>query len=354
MKLESLYINGISSVSIQQPLTVEGIFSPVSYNEVHVRCMEPVFKDFLDPMAARRMSKIIKRAIVSAKTALKESNIEKPDAIITGTGLGCVEDTEKFLEAMIKNDEQFIQPTYFIQSTHNTISSQIAINMHCNGYNNTYIHRGVSFENALMDAFLLFNKNEISTALVAGNDEMTPAYFILLKRLGYWKENVEDTINITRNSATGGSFSGEGSISFVLSNAKSNTSYAKLIGFDLFYKPQNISEKIKSFLAENDSEIDDIDLVITGINGDMTNDQVYSVITQELFDRKQIGCFKNICGEFYTASAYGLMVAAACLKNRTIPAHITLNNTERKDPYKILIYNHFQNKDHSLTLLSRC
>jgi 3-oxoacyl-(acyl-carrier-protein) synthase len=354
MKLESLYINGISSVSIQQPLTVEGIFSPVSYNEVHVRCIEPVFKDFLDPMAARRMSKIIKRAIVTAKTALKESNIEKPDAIITGTGLGCVEDTEKFLEAMIKNDEQFIQPTYFIQSTHNTISSQIAINMHCNGYNNTYIHRGVSFENALMDALLLFNKNEISTALVAGNDEMTPAYFILLKRLGYWKENVEDTINIVRNSATGGSFAGEGSISFILSNAKSESSYAKLIGFDLFYKPQNISEKIKSFLAENDTEIDDIDLVITGMNGDMANDQVYSVITQELFDRKQIGCFKNICGEFYTASAYSLMVAAACLKNRTIPAHITLNNTERKDPNKILVYNHFQNKDHSLTLLSRC
>jgi 3-oxoacyl-[acyl-carrier-protein] synthase II len=305
-------------------------------------------------MAARRMSKIIKRAIVTAKSALKDSNIEKPDAIITGTGLGCVEDTEKFLEAMIKNNEQFIQPTYFIQSTHNTISSQIAINTHCNGYNNTFIHRGVSFENALMDALLLLNKDEISTALIAGNDEMTPAYFILLKRLGYWKESIEDTINSIKKNDTKGSFAGEGSISFILSNTKSNSSYAKLDGFDLFYQPENISEKIKSFLAENNTNIDDIDLVITGMNGDMANDLVYSEVAQKLFNSKQVGCFKNICGEFYTASAFALMVAAACLKKRVIPAHITLNNIERKDPNKILIYNHFQNKDHSLTLLSRC
>ena len=50
-----------------------------------------------------------------------------PDAIITGTGLGCLEDTEKFLTAMVTNKEEFLTPTSFIQSTHNTVSAQIAL-----------------------------------------------------------------------------------------------------------------------------------------------------------------------------------------------------------------------------------
>ena len=354
MHLKDIYINGLSSISIQQPLCVDGIFSPVSYDKTHVRCIEPSFRDFFDPIASRRMSKIIKRAIVTAKTALLEAGIEKPDAIITGTGLGCIEDTEKFLEAMINNKEQFIQPTYFIQSTHNTISSQIAINLHCNGYNNTYIHRGVSFENALMDALLLFNKNEISTALVTGNDEMTPAYFILLGRIGCWKNNVENTLNIPCNSESNGTFAAEGSVSLIFADSKSESTYAKLAGFDLFYKPTNVADKILLFLQENKLEVSDIDLVLTGMNGDKTNDAVYSALNQSIFNTNQIGWYKNVCGEYFTASAYGLSVAAACLKKGNIPAHLTMNGVERKDPKYILIYNHFQNKDHSLILLTKC
>lgn len=354
MQLKELFINGLSSISIQRPLNVEGVFSPISYDSSHVRCIEPAFKEFLDPIASRRMSKIIKRAIVTAKTALQDANIEKPDAIVSGTGLGCIEDTEKFLEAMITNKEQFIQPTYFIQSTHNTISSQIAINMHCNGYNNTYIHRGVSFENALMDAVLLFNKNEVSSALVTGNDEMTPAYFILLDRIGYWRKAIENTLDITKNSDYNGTFAGEGSVSVVLSTSKSRSTYAKIIGFDLCYKPKSILKNIEVFLSENNIEAKDIDLVLTGMNGDNTNDSIYANLTQNLFKNDQIGWFKNICGEYFTASAYGLLVASTCLKKGIIPAHFTLNNTERKEPKTILIYNHFQNKDHSLILLTKC
>ena len=312
------------------------------------------FRDYLDPIASRRMSKVIKRAIVTARRSLEDAGIQMPDAIVTGTGLGCVEDTEKFLEAMIRNEEKFLQPAYFIQSTHNTISSQIAIQLGCNGYNNTYIHRGVSFENGLMDVLLLFAKSEIGTALVTGNDEMTPAYFTFLKRLGYWRDEVTDSLSLVNSGSGKGSFAGEGSVSVVLSNQFSEHSYARIVGFDLFYCPQDtIVERLQHFLAENNTSADEIDWLLTGQNGDSANDAIYQPVIN-YFGEEKSGFYKHICGEFFTASAFGLMTASVFLKQRSVPAHAMLNGVENNQVNKVLIYNHFKNKDHSFILLSSC
>lgn len=355
MRLEDIYINGTGNISIQEPLSKNGIFFPIAYSQPHIRCIEPNYKEYFDPIVSRRMSKIIKRAIVSAKQAIAESGIEKPDAIITGTGLGCVEDTEKFLDALIRNEEKFLQPTYFIQSTHNTISSQIAINLSCNGYNNTYIHRGVSFENALMDALLLFKKKEIHSALVTGNDEMTPNYFIILGRIDYWKEEVKNTLEILKQNNSTGSFAGEGSVSLLFSDKKSEKSYAKLVGFDLFYKPTiSVEEKIKNFLNECQLQLSDIDVCLTGMNGDKENDTIYSQVLGSLFSADSIGYYKQLCGQYYTASSYGLLSAACCIQKGEMPAHMILSGKTKKEIKHILLYNHFQNKDHSLVLLSAC
>jgi len=355
MRLQDIYINGAGSISIQEPLSKNGIFHPVVYNQPLVRCIEPNYKDYFEPNVSRRLSKIIKRAIVSAKQAIAESGIESPDAIITGTGLGCIEDTEKFLEAMILNQEKFLQPTFFIQSTHNTISSQIAINIGCKGYNNTFIHRGVSFDNALMDALLLFKKGEIHSALVTGNDEMTPKYFSLLGRIGYWKPEVENTLEILKQNASTGSFAGEGSVSLMFSDTKSESAYAKLQGFDLFYKPTiPVETKIRDFLSECEIEISDIDLCMTGMNGDVENDAVYSKALENLFTADSIGYYKQICGEYYTASSFGILATAYCLQQGKVPSHMILSGNSKSNVKHILFYNHFQNKDHSLALLLLC
>ena len=52
------------------------------------------------------MGRVMKRAIVTSKSVIPEENRATLDAILTGTGLGSVEDTEKFLNALLKNDEE--------------------------------------------------------------------------------------------------------------------------------------------------------------------------------------------------------------------------------------------------------
>ena len=233
-----IYINSAAHISNQEPFCEKWFIEPIIYNERYVRSIEPDFSAYISPMIARRMGKVLKRALATALHVVNETNTPKPDAIITGTGLGCIENTEKFLVAMLENNEQLLPPTYFMQSTHNTISSQIAVHLQSQGYNSTYSHRGTSFDSALFDAFMQFELGEISTALVSGHDELTPDYFLLLDKIGYWKKG-EISEEILRKGNTTGAFASECSISFMLGNLQKPDTLCQLKAMELLYKPTN-------------------------------------------------------------------------------------------------------------------
>lgn len=332
-----VYINGIGIVSIQNQ---NQLIIPDISESKHIRCQDPDFSAYIPPMVARRMSKIIKRAIASSKMALADAGLEMPDAIISGTGLGCIEDTEKFLTAMIQNHETFLQPTHFIQSTHNTISSQIAMQLKCNGYNNTYSHLGISFESALLDAFLQIQTNACRNVLVGGYDEMTPNYHLMLSKLGFWNN----------------CFSGEGCINILASNQKNKDSYCKIEAVNLLYKPENplnVQDEIHRILKNANIGIQDIDLAITGKSGDTANDSVYDSIYTNSMNLPQLN-YKQFSGEYFTASAFGIVLAAKLLKHQAIPENKDLNEHINKPIRRILFHQHFHNQAHALILLSVC
>ena len=122
-------------------------------------------------MVARRLSGVLKRALQTSLVVLERADCPHPDAIVTGTAMGCVRDTEAFLREMVERDEQLLQPTHFIHSTHNTIGALIAIRTGTHGYNNTFSHGEASFEAALLDAQLLLVLGEAEQALVGAHDE---------------------------------------------------------------------------------------------------------------------------------------------------------------------------------------
>ncbi len=163
---------------------------PVALEGPYLRSQDPDFRPFLNPMQARRMGLILKRATAVSLTALKDAGIECPDAIFTGTGLGCMESTENFLAAMCRDGEEMLPPTSFMMSTHNTVSSAVAILVHCHGCNCTYSQKDISFESALLDAFLQLQTGRLSNALVGAHDETTPDTFRLLRSAGYFDGTV--------------------------------------------------------------------------------------------------------------------------------------------------------------------
>ena len=141
-------------------------------------------REFVSAGEARRMGKLMKAATMSSLKALQAAGIETPDAIITATAFGMLETSEKFLLDMLENCEETLSPTLFMQSTHNTIGSSIAIRTKCHGYNMTYSQGKDSLEWALRDARRLIATGKAKTVLVGCHDEATPLFQDFCRRMG--------------------------------------------------------------------------------------------------------------------------------------------------------------------------
>ena len=326
-----IYILAAKQISVQQPLCEDWMTQPIEYQEPFKRSIDPSFKDYISPIEARRMGKILKRAIATSKEAIKASGLATVDAIITGTGYGCIENTEFFLEALSKDGEQMLSPTYFMQSTHNTISSLVAIQTKNHGYNVTYAHKGISFDSALQDAFLQMRLGKIKSALVGGHDELTPTFYNILKKGGMMGHDDE--------------MCGEAAVSMVLATDKQDY-LCKLLNFKMLHKPT--MEKLKSLA--NDFQAD---YILTGISGNHQSDEAYIDECNELFKNAMLLKYKHLFGESFTSSGIGVYVAAQCLKAGKIPAHLFVNSSDITDkkPSKILVFNHSDGNNYSLTLL---
>jgi len=277
-----------------------------------------------------------------------------PGAIITGTAYGCMDDTVAFLTRIIEQNEELLSPTSFIQSTHNTVASQIALLLKCHQYNTTFVHKGASFENALLDAVLLLKEKEADNVLVGGIDEMNDTSFAILNRLGLYKRWPVSNLDLYATK-TRGSMGGEGTAFFLLSDQASVDNLAELSGVKTIYKPlsqEDFEKRVVSFLAENSLSIGDIDLVITGRSGDTWHDEPYEQINQSLFKHTGLANYKHLCGEYATSMAFALWLASNIIKNRVVPETVIERRGKEIAPKTILIYNHYQKKYHSLILVS--
>jgi len=349
------YINGVGSISAQA--TFEANFlEEVTINETEdvLYAVQPSYKEVIPPAASRRMAKGVKMGIFTSSQALKEANVEVPDAIITGTGMGCVEDSDKFLKAILDNNEQFLTPTSFIQSTHNTVGAQIALGLQCKGYNFTYVNGAVSFESALLDAKLQLENNEANTILVGGIDETTQHTLDLYRIVNTIKNQKDQPFTVLNSNSNGVVFS-EGANFFVLENKQKESSYATIEALTLFNDLQSdeIEGFIQTFLDSNNVKIDDLDAVILGNNGDAQFDDYYNVAST-IFSKTPQVYYKHLSGEYNTASSFGFWVASKILKTQQIPQTVKINNITKESYTYVLLYNQYRGKDHSLILLKKC
>ncbi|MDB5149722.1 MAG: beta-ketoacyl synthase [Mucilaginibacter sp.] len=326
------------------------------YRGSRLTCIEPDYNELIDPKFIRRMSRIIKMSVGSALACLKDAEVTNPDAIVTGTAYGCLEDTGIFLTNMVEHNEEPITPMAFVQSTHNTIGAQIALLIKCNCYNNTFVSGGASFENALLDAMLLLLEKDTANVLVGGMDEITDMSHTVLSRMGLYKGNPVSNLNLFKLNSKG-TIGGEGAAFFLLENTPSENNLAHINAVTTFYKPADLTETaqhIKSFLTTQSIDCSDIDLLIIGNNGDIKNDETYTRLEQSLFKGIPSANYKNLCGEYPTSTAFALWMGANIIKTNNIPAILNHKGKVKKKINKVLIYNHYQNIYHSLILISSC
>ena len=350
------YVLSAKQISMQQPLSEEWMDNPIIYDVPFTRSIDPSFKEYISPIEARRMGRILKRALATSKEALKAAGCDTVDAIMTGTGFGCIENTEFFLDALSKEGEQLLKPTYFMQSTHNTISSLVAIQTKNYNYNATYAHKGISFESALYDAWMQFRLGKIDSAMVGCHDEMTETFHSIMKKGGVMGQDDERC--------------GEVAVSVVLSRevsalrpfdgsqgpqAQGPQPLCRLTGLKMLHQPtmNDLMDAVTTMLQSAERSLADVDFILTGISGNHKNDEDYLAETKTLFGDKPLLKYKHLFGENFTASGLGFYVAAQCLKAGRVPSHLFVNANEVSDkqPVCILLFNRSDGKDFTLTLL---
>jgi|WetSurSiteA1Bulk_404760.scaffolds.fasta_scaffold00507_6 3-oxoacyl-[acyl-carrier-protein] synthase II len=350
-------IKASSVISPQHTHSAEGF--PSVINEVisdRLTCLEPDYRNLINPIQLRRMPRILKMGLAASQLCISRAGGVDPDAIIVGTGLGCLDNLEKFLLEVIDNQERITSVLPFINSTHNAVAAQVAMLLKNHNYNITYCHRAFSFESALQDALMQIEEKQAQHVLVGGIDECTHDYVKLHGYLGYWKKPLSNLQLL--GSGSSGTIAGEGASFFMVSGQPDKDVTGIILqGIHTFLTPQvsdldSIEHEITWFLRKCRTELQDIDGVLLGLNGDNHFDQAYYALQKGFFPDQTIYMgYKHLCGEYYTATAFALWLGFVTLKSQQIPDAVNLTRIPDKPVKNLLLYNNFRNTEHSLILL---
>ena len=349
--MKPIYIYSSCSISIQPTFQDDYFFEEISnYSENGIKAIDPDYKEFVPALQLRRMGKSMRMAVYAAQKAIQNAGNPKIDAVITGTGEGCLKDSEKFVEALWENEGGMLNPTPFIQSTHNMAAATVALALGCKGYNMTYTNNSNSFESALLDAQLYVNEHPDEIILIGGLDEISEQTTEFWASLG-WLNSKSPQIPIDLNQKSDGEIVSEGAAFFVASGVKNENALGKILGLKTVFEVENPSDFILNFLKENDLEVSDLDAVILGRNGDDQYDGIYEELSDSIFKHTPELVYKNIYGEFDTVSSLAVETAFKLMEQQEVP-EILHQNELKKGAYKrILIYNQRKGKNHGLILV---
>ena len=347
------YIQGMAAISPQHTFDGDLLSQPMTVTQGNMlSCVEPDYRAFIAPNSLRRMTRVLKMGLTASLKCLQDSGIAVPGAIVTGTGKGSLQDTERFIKEIRDFEERALNPTPFIQSTYNAVNGLIALQQKCTQYNNTFVHRGFSFEHALLDSLLLLSEGK-PDVLAGAFDEITTEHFFIKGRIGHWKKESVSSDTLYEHVSPG-TISGEGSAFFLLTPTATEKSYAQFGGLQMLYKPspEKLHKALGQFLTANNLQAQDIDLVLSGTNADSNHLHYYDVLNSYALGPQLP--FKHLCGDYETAGAFALWLGASILKEQQVPTQwFPMMKAQPGRLKNILIYNHFFGEQHNFVLLHK-
>ncbi len=343
-----MYIHKHICISPQQ-----GFDSIVSNNlQVSVNnqlsAIEPAYAG-IPPGLLRRMGKAVRIGIGTALPIVQEH--PQIAGIILGTANGGMEDCIKFLNQIIDYDEGMLTPGNFVQSTPNAIAGQLGLMSSNHNYNITHVHRGLAFENALLDAILHCAENPEKKYLLGAVDEISEYNFNIDFLGGWYKKETIASSNLY-DSNTIGSIAGEGAAMFLVSQHAANAIGCVQAVSTLH---SNDEKEVVNFMAsflQTHFPTTPPDIFISGENGDSRLQPFYTAV-QEQLPHTALVRYKHLSGEYPTAVSFGIWLALEILNNRTLPRHLFTTQMSNQDYEHIMLYNCYKGEQHSITWISK-
>lgn len=259
----------------------------------------PDYKEYIPAASLRRFSPVLRMSLTAAQSLKTD---EAFDSISVGTSLGCLKDTEKFLQTFIQATGDTLSPTAFIQSTHNTIAGAISMVLGNHAYNMTHTQNSLSFETALIDGVICLNDGK-KNVLVGAADEA----------IDFLEQLKEEMIQTALPLTSGTTF-------LVL---KPEGEGRKIIDCQIRFSCTDLDSEIAHFLEKNNVDPDRLALVLQSNNLSLT------------LGKQQIN-YEQFTGLYYTSSAFALHLA---------------NDFQKHSDDFVLIVNNQMNGKLGLTLI---
>lgn len=312
--------------------------------------IEPEYDAVLPAGMRRRMSKIVRMGVFSGLSLLMAHR--QVQAVIMATAQGGVDDSMHFLSQIEQFGEGTLTPTKFIQSTPNTLAGLLSEMAGIKGYNNTHVHEGLAFENAILDAKMYMDETQ-SAILLGAAEEISDWNFNINQAKGRYKTAITNSQTLL-SSHTKGTVAGEGAAMFVL-QADPAHARAHILDVDqvLTTNLDDVHELLLlDFLNRNNLKSNEIDAIMLGKSGDNRTGPAYDQIADTLFPKAAVLSFKNLSGEYPTASAFALWLASEIVSGRPAPEAIVLRRPASAIR-NMLIYNQYEPDQHGIILISK-
>jgi 3-oxoacyl-[acyl-carrier-protein] synthase-1/3-oxoacyl-[acyl-carrier-protein] synthase II len=259
----------------------------------------------LTPNQRRRLSRIIQMAILAAR----RSHVPDPSqklAVAMGTGFGCLDEGAVFIENLIAKDEREPMPSRFSNSVHNAPAAQIAIDLGARGLNFAPTAGEISFESALWQGMRQLEIGDADCALVGAVDELNKYPLAIGRRWKIWNEQTIPgegavVVNLTRTE-----------------NAGAPLARMTAVRLGRYRRPFDAEREADWIAAAVD--LKNVDVLLSGAKGLPMLDKFYEAVAAALSARAgrklEHQTYKQLCGEFYAASAFGFSMAVNLVRQR--------------------------------------
>jgi hypothetical protein len=343
------YFHQCICISPQNDFPDKGLQSIRLSSNNLLKAIEPAYPGI--PVGVmRRLGKSVRMALGAALPLMEK--YPSPAGIVIATANGGMEDCIKFLNQIIDYKEGLLTPASFVQSTSNAAAAQIALVTKNHNYNITHVHRGLAFENALLDVVMLLNENRQSGYLVGCTDEIS-AYNYNIDRLDGWFRS-ESVLNTDLfQSPANGTIAGEGAF-MVWMNNQIEGAVAKFAGLRTLHSldPALVLETLNNFLTDHFPDGEMPDLLMTGENGDERMAPYLNAVESVFEESLPVARFKHLCGEYCTASSFACWISMQIIQKGVLPHSLIKKGAGAKSIKKILIYNNYRAMQHAFILIS--
>ncbi len=252
----------------------------------------------LTPNQRRRVGRMVQMAILAARRSHTPDPTQRL-AVAMGTGYGCLEEGAVFIENFISKDERERMPSRFSGSVHNAAAAQIAIDLGARAMNSAPTAGEISFESALWQGMNQLATDEADAVLVGAVDELNKYPLSIGERWGLWNDQTRP---------------GEGAMMASLtSDEKTATPLARVTTVRLgrYQKPFDAEHEADWIASAVD--LKNVEVILSGAKGWPKLDANYAAVVKALSARAgrnlEHQTYKQICGEFHSASAFGFSMA---------------------------------------------